>query len=98
MESKIAAKMLLKSVEIGFKMVPGGSKIAGCPGRLEREGSEVAFGRKAKHRRLYSGFRGFWALQGTFWGPLGQEGSGPLWGASWAVWSALRWLLGGIDW
>ena len=33
-------------------------------------------------------------------GPPGDllGGSGPLWGASWAVRSALRWLLGGIDW
>ena len=28
MEKKIAAKMLLKSVEVGFKMAPGGFKIA----------------------------------------------------------------------
>ena len=41
-----------------------------------REGSEVAFGRKAKHRRLYSVFRVFWAFQGTSWEPLGHS-----WGA-----------------
>ena len=37
---------------------------------------------------------------GLLFGALGPplEGSEPLWGASWAVRGALRWLLGGIDW
>ena len=63
MEKKIAAKMLLTSVEIGFKTLPA------------LAGSEVAFGRKAKNRRFYWSSRGPsggpWATPG---GLLGRPG------------------------
>ena len=71
MERKIAAKMLLTSVEIGSNMVPG-SKIRG--------GSEIAFRRKAKNRRQYDVLVVFTTSRAGHPGapgPLGRSGPPP---------------------